>query len=207
AETAPHVVLDSAEQHPAFGVPEHAAERFLAEMKQVELAAKLAVVAALGFLKAEEILVELLLARPGRAVNALQLRVPGVAAPVSAGDIHQLEGLPEPAGRRQMRPDTEIDEIALAIEADLLLRRNLADIFGLVALADAVEEGYRPVAAPHLARDRFVAAHDVAHALLDAREVVGRERRCAREIVIKAGVGRRAEGDLRFGIELLDRLG
>jgi len=40
-----------------------------------------------------------------------------------------------------MRPDAQVDEIALPIEADLLLGRDLADVFGLVALADVVEEG------------------------------------------------------------------
>src|SRR5437764_16558 len=109
-------------------------------MEQVEFAAELAVVAALGFLEPEQVLVKLLLAGPGGAVDALQLRVPGVAAPIGAGHIHQLEGLPEPAGRGEMRPDAQIDEIALAVEADFLIRRDLSDIFGLIALADAVEE-------------------------------------------------------------------
>ncbi len=45
------------------------------------------------------------------------------------------------------------------------------------------------------------------HALFDAREILGRERRVAREIVIEAGVGRGAERDLRLGIEFLHRLG
>ena len=47
----------------------------------------------------------------------------------------------------------------------------------------------------------------VAHPLLDPREIFGGERLGAGEIVIKPGVGRRAEGDLRVGVELLDRLG
>src|SRR5947199_4649432 len=127
-------------------------------------------VAAIGLLKPEEILFELLLVGPSGAVDALQLRVVRVAAPIGAGDVHQLEGLSEPAGRRQMRADAQIDETALAIEADLLLGRDLADISGLVALADAVEERHRLVPLPHLAGDRLVAAHDVAHALLDARQ-------------------------------------
>src|SRR5205823_2941553 len=187
------------------GVPEHAADRLLAEVEQVKLAPELAVVAALGLLEPEEILVKLLLARPSRAVDTLQLGIVRVAAPIGAGNIHQLECLPEPAGRRQMRADAEIDKIPLPVEADLLLGRDLADIFGLITFADAVEEGDGLVAIPHLTGDRLVAPHDVAHALLDALEVVGRERRRTREVVIKPGLGRRAKGDLGFGIELLDR--
>src|SRR5947207_2242922 len=106
-----------------------------------------------------------------------------------------------------MRPDAQIDEIPLPVEADLLLGRDLADIFGLITFADAVEEGDGLVAIPHFTVDRLVAPHDVAHALLDALEIVRRERRRTREVVIKPGLGRRAKGNLRFGIELLDRLG
>ena len=164
-------------------------------------------VAALGLLEAEEILVELLLARPGGAVDPLQLRVVGVAAPIGAGHVHQLERLAEMPGRRQMRPDAQIDEIALAVEADLLACRDLADIFGLVALADAGEEGDRGVALPDLAGDLLVAADDLAHPLLDLLEVFRGERLVAGEIVIEAGLGRGAEGDLGLGIKLLDRLG
>ncbi len=49
--------------------------------------------------------------------------------------------------------------------------------------------------------------HDFAHALLDARQIIRRERLIAGEIVVEAGFGRRAEGDLRLGVQLLDRLG
>ena len=195
-EPAAHIVFDDAIELPALGMPEDAADRLLLHMEQVELAAEPAVVAPLGLLETEEILVELLLARPGGAVDALQLSVVRVAAPIGSGHIHQLEGLPEPPRRGQMRPDAQIDEVALAVEADLLLGRDLADIFRLVAFADAVEEGDRLVALPHLAGDRLVAAYDVAHALLDARE-----------IVVEAGFGRRAEGNLGLGVQFLDRLG
>src|SRR6266542_673405 len=147
-EPAAHVVLDDAVELPPLGVPENAADRLLLEVEQVELAAEAAVVAPLGLLEPEEILVELLLVRPGGAVDPLQLGILRVAAPIGAGDVHQLKGLAQPPGRRQMRPDAQIDEIPLAIEADLLLGRDLADIFGLVALAEAVEKGDRLVALP-----------------------------------------------------------
>src|SRR6266566_5614555 len=120
-------------------MPEDAAHRLFLHVEQVELAAQATVVAAFGLLELEEILVELLLARPRGAVDPLQLRIVRVAAPIGAGDAHQLEGLAEPAGRRQMRPRAQIDETALAIDADLLRGRDLADVFGLVALADAGE--------------------------------------------------------------------
>src|SRR3954454_8789511 len=131
-EPATHVVFDYAVEGPALRVPEDAADRLFLQMRQVELAAKLAVIAPLGFLQPEQVLIELLLAWPGSAVDTLQLRLFGGAAPIRAGHIHQLEGLAEPPGRGQMRSDAEIDELALAVETDFLLGRDLADIFGLV---------------------------------------------------------------------------
>jgi hypothetical protein len=132
-------------------VPEDAADRLLAEVEQLELAADPAMVAPLGLLETEQVLVELFLARPGGAVDALELRVLRVAAPIGAGDAHQLERLAEMPGRGQMRPDAKIDEIPLPIEADRLVGRDFLDPFRLVALADPGEEGDRLVALPHLA--------------------------------------------------------
>src|SRR5579875_3878651 len=186
-------------------MPEHAADRLLLHMEQVELAPEPAVVAALGLFEAKEKLFEVLLACPGGAVDALQLRLFRIAAPIGAGRVHQLEGLPEAAGRRQVRPGAQIDKIALPVEADLLLRRDLADIFRLVILADAAKEADRGLAFPYLAGDRLVAAHDLAHARFDPGKILGGEGRIAGEIVVEAGFGRRPKGDLRFGIKLLDR--
>lgn len=59
------------------------------------LLADAAMVALLGFFHARDVGVELLLVRPGRAVDTLQLLVLGVAAPVGAGDAGQLERLQE----------------------------------------------------------------------------------------------------------------
>src|SRR5207237_5449249 len=198
-EPPAHIVLDDPKQLPALRMPEDAADRLFLQVEQVELAAEPAMVAAFGLLEPEQVLVQFLLVRPSRAVDPLQLRVIRVAAPIGACHVHQLEGLPEPAGRWQMRADAEIDEIPLAVEADLLLGRDLADIFGLITFADAVEKGDGLVAIPHFTVDRLVAPHDVAHALLDALEIVGRERRRTRAFVLKPRLGRRAEGTLRIG--------
>src|SRR5258708_33266094 len=106
-----------------------------------------------------------------------------------------------------MRPDAEVDEAALLVDADLFVGRDLADPFGLVFLTDRFEEGDRLVARPYLARDLLVALDDLAHARLELRQILGGERRGAGEVVREAGLGRRAERDLGDGIALLPRLG
>src|SRR6267142_248396 len=164
-------------------------------------------VTAFGFFEPKEVLVEILLVGPGSAVDALQLGVAGIAAPIGARYTHQLECLAEIAGRREMRSDAQINKPALPIEADLLTGRDFADIFRLVAFPDAAKKRDRGVAVPDLARNRLVTPHDLAHTGFDPFEVFRRERLGSGEIVIEPRLSRRAKGDLGIGIELLDRLG
>ncbi len=86
-----HVLLDRLPDHPSFGMPEHQPGRFLLKMKQVELLAEPAVVAPLGFLEHLQVRVLVFLSAPRRAVDALQLFVSLVAAPIRAGHLRQLE--------------------------------------------------------------------------------------------------------------------
>ena len=51
-------------------------------------------VAALGLFEPEEILVKVFLGRPGGAVDALQLRVPRVAAPMAPATFISLKACP-----------------------------------------------------------------------------------------------------------------
>ncbi len=206
-DAAANIILDRAIERPAFGMPENAAGRLFLLMEKAELAPQAAMVALLRLFQLEEILFQLFVVRPGGAVNALQLRVARIAAPISARDLHQLERMAELARRGQMRPGAKIDEIALAIKADRLVLRDFVDPFGFVFLAQLGKERDRAIAFPFLARDLLVAIDDLVHAQLDLGEVFRRERRCARKVVIEASIGRRAESDLRLGIKLFHRLG
>src|SRR5690606_38199600 len=115
------VVLDDAPERPAFRMPEDRADRLLLLVEEAELAAEAAMVALLGLLEHAEMRLELLLVAPSRPVDALELRVLRVAAPVGAGDLRELEGLAELAGRGQMRPGAEIRELALLVDRDRLV--------------------------------------------------------------------------------------
>ena len=82
--------------------------------------------------------------------------------------------------------------------------------FGLEAFAMVEEELADLLAVPFLADQRLVGGDDAAHLLLDRGQVLVGERAAAggrREVVIETVVGRRAEGDLRAGKQVLHRLG
>src|SRR5262249_47745118 len=87
-----------------------------ADGEQAELLAQEAVIAFLGLLQLMEILVEVLLTEKGGAVEALQLRTVGVVFPVGTGDTEELER-PDLAGVGNVRPTAQINELALAVEA------------------------------------------------------------------------------------------
>ena len=163
-------------------------------------------VALLGLLDAGEVRVEVLLPRPRGPVDALEHLVARVAAPVGAGELGQLEHL-EAAGRRDVRAAAQVDEGALAVERDVLVRRDRRDDLGLVVLAHALEELHGLVARHQRAHDRLVLPRELDHPLLDRGEVLGRERALVAEVVVEAVLDHRADRDLGLGEELLHRVG
>src|SRR5262245_61981097 len=177
-------------------MPEHRARRFLLEVEQVHLAAEPAMIAFFRFLDLLEIGVEFLLLGESRAGDAGQHLAVGIAAPIRARHLHQLEGVADLAGRGHVRPAAEIEPVALAIDLDLLICRNGIDQLDLELLAHVAEHALGLLARPDFLGEGFVARDDLAHLLLDDRQVIERERLVAEEVVIEAVLDHRADGDL-----------
>src|SRR5277367_3110218 len=104
-----------------------------------------------------------------------------------------------------MWPPAEIEPVALRIELDLLVGGNGVEQFDLERLALLLEQILRRGARNDLFGERPVARDDLAHALLDRREILGRERGIAKEIVIETVLDHRADGDLRTRPQRLHR--
>ena len=171
-----------------------------------QLAPELAVVALLGLGQVVQVLLQVLLVEEGGAVDAGEHLVVGVALPVGAGGLHELEGA-DLAGRGHVRAAAQVHEVAVTANDDLLVGGQVVDMLGLQALVG--EDGLGPVAADHLAHEGLVALHDLGHLLLDGGEVVGRDGYALGqgEVVEEAVLGLGAEADLGAGVELLNRLG
>ena len=201
------VVLDLLADEAALRVPQHEpGPRLVLDREQVELAAELAVVAALRLLDPEEVLVELLLREEGVPVDALHRRVALLALPVGGGGLGlQLEGL-DVLRRGEVRPEAEVRELAHRVALDGvagLLRDQLA----LQRLALLREQLERLGLRDELLLDRPVLLDDVRHLLLDGDEVLGRERLRHEEVVEEAVVRRRADPALGVREELRHRRG
>ena len=167
---------------------------------------ELAVVALLGLLQHRQVLRQLFLRGPGRAVDALQHLVAVVAAPVGAGHLHQLEEL-ELARGRHVRAAAQVLEGALAVQRHVLAFGNAADDLGLVGLAHGLEVRDGLVARQHAARHLLVLGGELRHLLLDGGQVFRRERALVGEVVEEAVLDDRADRDLGLGEQLLDGVG
>ena len=171
-------------------------------MEQVQLLAQPAVVALFGLFEHVQVGVLLVLFGPGGAVDALQHLVVGVAAPVGARHLHQLEDL-QLAGGRHVRPAAQVHEAPFAIEGDAFLGRNGRDDLGLVLLADGLEILDGLLSVPFLAHHGLVQLGQLVHAFLDGGQILGRERALVRKVVVEAVLDDRADGDLRLGEQIL----
>ncbi|MDF9793714.1 hypothetical protein M2440_004415 [Methylorubrum extorquens] len=202
-QAAAHIGDQLLEDRPALGVPEHDARPLLLEVEEIHLLAQPPVIAALGLLQPVQVGVEIGLGGPGCAVDARQHRVVGIAPPIGARDLHQLEGRADLAGRGHVRAAAEVEPLALAVDLQILARRNRIDQLDLVALALLGEERFDVVTLPDFLREGRVARNDLAHLRFDLREVLRRERLVLGEVVVEAVLDDGADRHLRAGPERL----
>ena len=87
----PRVGDQRLEHGPAVGVPEDGARRLFLEVEQVHDLAEAPVIAFLGLLEHVQVLAQRLVVGPRRSIDTLQHLVIGIAAPVGARHVRQLE--------------------------------------------------------------------------------------------------------------------
>ena len=162
---------------------DQAAADQLADGEQLELLAEHAMVAFLRLFQLVQIGVEVLLAEERGGVEPLQLLAAGVVLPVGAGDAEQLEGA-DLAGVRNVRPAAQVDELALAIEAQgRILLQVVVDVLDLVALLEVGAQGRAPRRVGCSKRSNGSAASTIFFISSSMRgksssRIGGRRRRC-----------------------------
>ncbi|TLD45489.1 MAG: hypothetical protein FAZ92_02233 [Accumulibacter sp.] len=206
AEQTPDVLFDFLPNGPALRVPEDHPGRLVLQVKEVELPTQLAMIPLLGFFEHVQVCILVFLTDPGGAVDALQLFVSVVPAPVGTGQLHQLEDL-QSTGRWDMRTTTKVNEVSFAVQRDSLIRRYRIDQLRLVVLALGLEEGDSLIALPDFPLHRQIAPHQFRHPPFDRRQIVKRERTLECEIVVEAALDDRANGHLCRRKQLLHRIG
>ena len=164
-------------------------------------------VAFFGFFNLRLVEIQIVLFGEGSPVDARQHRIVAVAAPVSAGNFQQLEGVADLAGRGHVRATTQIEPVALLIDLDRLVVGDRIEQLDLEGLASVGKHLLRLVARPDFFRERFVARDDLAHLLFDRGKVFRRERFVTEEIVIEAVFDDRSDRHLRARPQILHRFG
>jgi len=107
-----------------------------------------------------------------------------------------------------VRAAAQVDELALAVEAQAgILLEVVVDVLDLVSLIEVLDQAARLRGGPLEALEGLGGGDDLAHLLLDAREVLLAQRRVAVDVVIEAVLDGGAEGQLDAGEETHDRPG
>src|SRR5688572_29908179 len=164
--------------------------------EQLELAAQLAMITLLRFFEPFQVLRELLLREPGRAVDALQHLPLFIAAPIRARSVLQLEMF-DPSGRRHVRTATKIQERTIAIDGDDLV---IAEFSQTLELQRIVRKELPRFCFGYLfALEGLVLRGDRLHLLFDLIQIVRRERLLHIEIVVEPILDRRSKSDARVG--------
>ena len=106
-----------------------------------------------------------------------------------------------------MRAGTEIHELSLLIEADLLALRQILNQLYLIGLTLFLHEGDRLVPGLREAHDFQVLLDDLLHLRLDLFKIVRGKRRLKVHVVVEAVRDGGADGQLDARIQTLHRLG
>ena len=173
------------------------------DQEKIQLSAELAMITFGRLLQHLEVRLELLLRRERRPVDAGQLLVLLAALPVGAGNREQAEGT-QLTGSRDMRAQTEVDEVAGSIEAGGRVRDLVTDQFHLERLVQPLEEGHRLRPGDLLLHEGRRGLDDLAHARLDLRQVLGLEPLFEAEVVVEALIRRGSDTDHRARKEVED---
>src|SRR5262245_45795187 len=132
-------------------------------------------VALLGLFELMQIGLKVLLARPRRAVDALERGLAGSSTPIGARALEHLEPFAHLPRRGHMRPAAEIEPRLLRIDFDLVALGDGVDQLELERLTLVAEQLLGRPAVNHFASEGRVAGYDLAHLGLDLGEIVRRE--------------------------------
>ncbi len=166
-----------------------------------QLLAQHAVIAALGFFDLFEVGLQILLAEQRRAVQPLQLLVARVPFPVRTGDRQQLEGF-DLAGVGDVRSATQVDELALPVEAErIVLGQPRLDVLDLQLLIQIVAQFDGFVAVQREPLERLRLLDDLLHLLFDPWEIIVADLMLQVEVVVEAVGQCRPERQRNAGIQ------
>src|SRR5579871_3766808 len=150
-------------------------------------------IAFLGLFELMQIRVEILLAKKRGSVESLKLLAAGVVLPVSPSNAEKFERA-DLAGVGYVRPPAQVNELALAIEAQgWILFQITVDVFDLVPLAQIADQFECFAGGALKALKRLGILDNLAHLLLDAWKILLADRSGRVDVVIEPIFQRRTK--------------
>ncbi len=210
-------VLDDLADHRALGMPVgQPRPGLLVEGEQIKVLDQAPVIALLDLFPPLQVLAQLLGRLPGRAVDALEHRLVGVAAPIGARRVEQLHSLRRDlAGVVHVRASAEIDEIAALVDGKhrlvrllaVLIRTALQNIRDQLQLVGLIRKDLARLLRANLLVDKIAVFLDhLPHPRFDFPQVLLIQRARQIEVVVETVLNRWANSD--FGLrELLQHRG
>ena len=180
---APEFFQLFAQDH-TFWMEDREAWRFFHEGEEIQFLTQLAMVAALRFFQQVQVFIQRFLLRETRAVDALQHFVVFITAPVCTGNAHELDRL-DHARFWQMWASAEIHILAVLIEADRFIFRQIFDKLHLVGFAAVGKEFDRFFARQLLAFKHSASLDDLLHFLFDLVQIFRHKRVRAVKVIVK----------------------
>src|SRR5690625_166926 len=170
--------------------------------EEAALAAELPVITAPRLFYALEVLIELLLCKPGGPIDPLKHLTAFIAAPVGASGGEEFEVL-EVSGRGDMGSPAEVEEGSVPVDADHLV---VIELFEPLELEGVIGEELACLfLGDDLPLEGVIAPDDFPHLLLDRLEVFRGEGFVDLEVVVEAMLDRGTEADLCLGPDVPDR--
>ena len=166
-----HVLLDLLPHGPSLGMPKHGAWRVFIDVEQIQLAPKFSVVTLFSLFQPNKVLLQVIFAGPGCAINALQHFIAVVAAPIGTGNLHELEMF-EFARTRNMGATAKVFEIALAVQAHILIRRDARNDLCFVVFTQPLKVRDSLIARQDTTYNGFVFVGQFGHALFNRGQVL-----------------------------------
>ncbi len=173
----------------------------------VQLTTQLVVVTLQSLSLSGQVGLQLVLAGEADAVDTLQHLAVGVATPVSAAGLGQLEAVVlDTTGVIQMRTCTQVGKFALGVEADDGIFRQILDQLYLIRLVFLLHVGNSLGTGLFAAFQTDTLLADFLHLGLDLGQMVGSEGKGSVKVVIPALVNGGADGQLNLRPQTLDGL-
>ncbi len=174
-------------------------------MEQVQLLGQFTVIAFFSFFNTGNVGLQVFLIVPGRTIDALQLSVLGITAPVSTGHALQFEHAHH-AGVRHVRATTHVDVFFVMVQTNrsLALLNQIVDQLNLVVFVTVNKHAAGFIDRRHLFDDVIIFFDQLLHTFFDGLQIFRRERTLVLNIIIKAVLNHRADGHFGGWIQLLD---